>query len=499
MPIPLRDVLADPTLAAADPLLLAGEAGLSSLVRWVHTSEIFEIADLLRGGELLLIGGISIATAGTAERHAYVRALAARGIAGLGIQTDRRLPAVPPEMVDEAARVGLPLIELRTVVPFVGITEAINGLLVNEAVRRLQLADRVSHALAATLAAGGDPDQLLEVLEAETHAPTELISLSGEPIARSQSDREPASSATVTAPVTTAGVTVATLVFYPNAASDPLMLDAARDRAPEALALALLRSRPLSHLERDARDFINIVKKGTGRQERLTQLARRLGIAEHGSYVAVAARLDDYQVRLAGVEEALRRSRRIVISHLREESYVAVVALGNGSPTRCRAQVVADLRAVSRPRGLRIVVGPGSRSLNGLERSLREATACFDLVHDDHADGLVDAVDLSAERLLVNLDRTEAINDFIQEQLSELLELDGRKQGALVETLSTLMRHTGNKTETARALYLQRQGLYQRLAKISEVLGDIPPGSARAGSLMIAVELEMARRPTTDS
>jgi purine catabolism regulator len=52
-------------------------------------------------------------------------------------------------MAEDAERLGLPPIELRKVVPFAAVTEAINGLLVNESVRRLQLAGRVSHASAA--------------------------------------------------------------------------------------------------------------------------------------------------------------------------------------------------------------------------------------------------------------------------------------------------------------------------------------------------------------
>jgi hypothetical protein len=39
-------------------------------------------------------------------------------------------------------------------------------------------------------------------------------------------------------------------VLYPRLIGELLMLDAVRDRAPEALGIALLRSRPLSHLER---------------------------------------------------------------------------------------------------------------------------------------------------------------------------------------------------------------------------------------------------------
>jgi hypothetical protein len=95
-----------------------------------------------------------------------------------------------------------------------------------------------------------DPDDLLEVLKRETDADVELIALSGEPITRTAAGVERSWSGALTASVATAGVTVATLVLYPRLIGELLMLDAVRDRAPEALGIALLRSRALSHLER---------------------------------------------------------------------------------------------------------------------------------------------------------------------------------------------------------------------------------------------------------
>lgn len=498
MPIPLSEVLADPSLATAEPVVLAGEAGMSRPVRWVHTSEVPEIADLLSGGELLLVGGVSLATASEEERNDYLRALAARGVAALAIETGQRLPRVPDEMITMARQLGLPLIELRKVVPFVAVTEAINGLLINESVRRLQLADRVSHALATALAEGGDLQVLLDVLARVTGAAAELISLTGEPIAQSNVNRGQAdtdsSARVVTAPVTTAGVTVAMLVLRPGPGSDSVMLDAARNRATEAVGLALLRSRPLPHRERDAREFLAIAKNGANTAPRFTELANRLGVADRGPYVCVVARLNDYPLWASGVEGALRRRGRRVISHLREDSYVAVVAMDGGSLGLDRAQVVADLVDAPLPRDLRIVVGPGSPSLAGIHRCLRETEACFAVTTDTGT--VIDALDVSVERLLGALAETDVLDAFIEEQLGELLTEDARRRGVLLDTLSAYLRHWGSKTETAKALHLQRQSLYQRLAKIFDVLGEIPPGSARLGSLVIAVELEAARRRT---
>ena len=97
-------------------------------------------------------------------------------------------------------------------------------------------------------------------------------------------------------------------------------------------------------------------------------------------------------------------------------------------------------------------------------------------------------------RLLGALNRPELVAAFVEEQLGDLLELDRRRKGQLVETLAMYLRHSGHKTDTAAALHLQRQSLYQRLDRIMAALGHPEPGSSRWGALTLAVELEVARR-----
>ena len=50
----VRDALAVPALRSAGPRVLAGAAGLGRQVRWVHTTELVDIAPL-RGGDLVLV------------------------------------------------------------------------------------------------------------------------------------------------------------------------------------------------------------------------------------------------------------------------------------------------------------------------------------------------------------------------------------------------------------------------------------------------------------
>ena len=63
MYLTLDIVLKHPSLARAEPHVLVGRDELRRRVRWIHSSEVLEIASLLRGGELLLTGGQMLARA----------------------------------------------------------------------------------------------------------------------------------------------------------------------------------------------------------------------------------------------------------------------------------------------------------------------------------------------------------------------------------------------------------------------------------------------------
>jgi hypothetical protein len=126
----LREILALDPVRASEPELLAGESALDRPVRWCHSSEVYEGANFLDGGELLLTNGFGLTDAGEPERRRYVRELAARGAVGLAVEVGRALAAMPDEVVAEARRLGLPLLALHRVVPFVRITEAANRAIV---------------------------------------------------------------------------------------------------------------------------------------------------------------------------------------------------------------------------------------------------------------------------------------------------------------------------------------------------------------------------------
>ena len=140
----LREILSFDVLGDAEPEVLCGEGELDRPVRWVHSSEIYEIGPLLSGGELLLTTGLGLAGADAGARRHYVRELAERGVAGVAVELGRSLPEMPYELLDESRRRRLPLVALRAVVPFIRIAEAANTAIVTQSLvdRPYPAADR---------------------------------------------------------------------------------------------------------------------------------------------------------------------------------------------------------------------------------------------------------------------------------------------------------------------------------------------------------------------
>ena len=71
MALTIADVLALDPFVDAGSEVVSGNGTLGRHVRWVHSSEIYEMAPLLSGGELLLTTGLGLAGADAGARRHY--------------------------------------------------------------------------------------------------------------------------------------------------------------------------------------------------------------------------------------------------------------------------------------------------------------------------------------------------------------------------------------------------------------------------------------------
>ncbi|RZK71933.1 MAG: PucR family transcriptional regulator [Rhodococcus sp. (in: high G+C Gram-positive bacteria)] len=492
MSLSLADVLAHPSLAAGRPVVRAGADLLAQPVRWVHSSEVIDIAHLLRGGELLLTGGFALASADPAGLRRYVRELSARRVAGVAIETGPQLPQIPPALVEEASEAGLPVVELRGVVPFVEVAEAINGLLVNESVQRLRRGDAVAHALSEELARGGGPDELLEVLARLLPGDVTLLDATGDVIAALGNEiAAPATGSGVLAvPVSLQGVGVATLMVSPAHPADRVTAEAIVERAPAALAISLLRSFPPSAAVRASQALLRIACQPNPAPERLVAAARAAGMADGASYVGVVGRSVDGPVSLGAVDAALHRYAAGTVSSIVGDELHAIVVLRADDRVGSCASLVESLRATPQAELARVAVGPVVTGLIGLPETLAEARFALDLAADlGIADTVVDAAELALERLGRRIGDPALLTSFVRELLGPLLAVGPERARRLIDTLDVYLQCGCNKTEAAARLHVQRQTLYQRLDQIFALLGEDPTGSPRLAAVHLATRL----------
>ena len=165
------------------PQVVAGADQLERLVRWVHVSELHDVAGVLQGGELVLTTGIALPEDRDGLAR-YVRELVEVGAAGLVVEFGRRyFDSLPRALVHAAEQRGLPVIVLRRELRFVAITEAVHALVVNAQLEQLRASEAVHQVFNELAVEGAEPNEVLRQIARMASAPVVLENLSHQVLA----------------------------------------------------------------------------------------------------------------------------------------------------------------------------------------------------------------------------------------------------------------------------------------------------------------------------
>jgi purine catabolism regulator len=499
----LEDVLKHRTVQAADPLLRAAPDSVPGRqVRWVHSSEVLDIAPLLRGGELLLSGGQALATASDKRQVDYVRELAGRGVAALAIETGPTLPDIPESMLIAAESNGLPLFELRKVAPFVGIMQEINSILVGQSVELLQRGDEISHAMAAELAHGGGLDEVLAVLAGQTGTSVRLVSPAGLTLGSAGADGGGsaggtagalATASTTAVDVPVRGVLAARLELEAPEGIDPAFVRVAGERSVDILGLALLQRMPPGLKELAGAELMRAVHSGA-QPWRLEQLGAAAGFAVDGPVAAVMIRSAASGRLRPALDRILADSVPHAASYADKLELIALAGLPPEGTRAARASLIEALGNLDVPEGSAIAVGPLGQGVGEAAWSMAEARRTLDLAPRTGraASGprqVRDADAFSAERLAAESIDGGARRDFVRRTLGPVLEHDEQRNSQLLHTLTVWLDSGCNTAQAARELHLERQSMYHRLQRIFDLCGGDPRGTGRLAGLHLATRL----------
>jgi purine catabolism regulator len=463
-----------------------------------------EVPSLLKGGELLLTSGLGLVDLEPTAQAEYVEQLADHHLTALALELGWSFTDVPEAMLEAALTHDLPLIALHEVVPFVEITEEIQGRIVDRQLTELRQEQAVQSRLNTVLLGEAGLSGVMDALAALLDRVVVLETAAGEVVAFAGTDRDAERHSfrlkeSVSAPVTVMDEEWGRLHVMLPPTSRSNMLQAVLEHGANAVALTLLRAgRTVPLRERLSRELLEDLL--AGRFQSRPDLEARVGLlglslssdraiagVALGGYVP-----EDASIALHAVQAAVADSAGGLVAE------VDAVVLGIVGAVNPQTQALADglLRRVDeamvkRGGSSRPTLATGSL-VQGIElvgRSLRDAKDALMLARElGMPQRAVTSHGLAADRLLASvIDQTE-LSAFVDEELGPLIAYDQRHGSELTRTLWAYLAYGASKTAAARSLHVRRQSLYQRLDKIAELVGGGLEDPERRISLILALK-----------
>ncbi|WP_155549975.1 PucR family transcriptional regulator [Amycolatopsis camponoti] len=158
MALTLRGLAADRPLGLR---VLTGDDLLDRPIGWVHPTELTDPQAFLEGGELLLTTGLAL---DEETSRGYVRRLVDAGVAGLGFGVGLSHDEVPRALVETAAEVGLPVLEVPRETPFIAITRAVSRAVAADEYATTVRIGKAQQELTRTAVGKGGPAGVLRKL-----------------------------------------------------------------------------------------------------------------------------------------------------------------------------------------------------------------------------------------------------------------------------------------------------------------------------------------------
>lgn len=475
----VADVLSEPVVQLGAPEVVVGGDSLDAAVRWVHVSDSAGVARLLDGGELLLTTGAG--WPGRAEEQVdLVRGLHRAGIAGIVLELGAAHTAVPEAVAGACADAGLALIVLTREVKFVAVTEAVHRALIAAQTDALRERQRLHELFTALSLQGAPADVVVAQTARALGAPVVLENLAREVIAV---EGLRVSVADVLAriadegesvPVQARGVRWGTLTALPGPAH-PAGRHTVLEQGATALAFGCLA-------EGGDDEWALFAQRGI--------LDDLLG-ARFASPDDISARLASSGFTLSGrnchgivargaesasdLADRARQAGSAVVAARVGDDDVALLSLPASA-------VLTDALAVRIAGPSRTVfVGPSADDVVGLLASLRAARGLAASDRSDAGPRVRRVDDRPLERFVASLRDDQRLLAHSDRMLAPVVAYDRDRRGDLLDVLSALVAHPGNRSAAASASHLSRSVFYQRLAVIEDLLdADLDDGETLA-------------------
>jgi PucR family transcriptional regulator, purine catabolism regulatory protein len=511
----VADVVAMPPTQLGRPEVVAGKAFLSRRVRWLHVSELEDIAAMLRGGELILTTGIALPKTDDALTG-YVSQLTSAGASGVILELGRRFESAPTALVKACAKHRLPLIVLHRQVEFVGLTEAVHERILEQQMASLRASERAHEVFTTLSVTGASVAEIVQTTSRMTGAPVVFEDLMRHALAYDAGDMpvdtllhrwEARSREALTTERTAIcgpeewavtsvevhGQVFGRLILLPpeRATVEQLMI---LERAATALTLNRLLERDRETVELQAQRSIlaDIIEERFNQDSEVFARTESIGVTlrrramigvliQHASSDSVGTRSGkDLTLIVAGASRAAGVS--VLLTAWADGAVGALVVLGAaGDRPAALAALAREIRKGCRS-GPAPLISAGSTvtGLSEVRRSFSEASQVARAAPGcDDSKPYHELPDIGIRGLMFTLAGDSRLQAFVARTLDPLLDYDAHHGTSLLAVLAAYLECHGNKSEAARKACMSRQSFYERLDTIARLLDvDLMSGEA---------------------
>lgn len=421
---------------------IAGGDGLGTAVRWVHTTELLDPSQYLRGGELVCTVGTSLEDDRACAR--FVDAVAGAAGSGICFGVGDVHEVVPPGLVRACEEHGIPLLVAPLGVPFMAISEYLAQSRVSAQSAAGEREARLLVDLLARVRTQAPTAELLELAGARLGG--RLVLSEGDRVLEASGRSDDADDVTVVA----SSPDGATLTW-----TGP-------GPAPSSTLVATLANvLDVARHERDVEQDLH--------RERIGQLITLVG-DRLAHPTALTGTLGDAGLPVSGLVFSIwpPGASRVLAASLvgvpvafGEAPTATVVITASDEPVRSAAEQLGLVCGLSRP-----------VPLADSARGVGEAWAAFEMAR--RGGGCVGPEGLTSLDGLLQQQPPDRLRPFVEQLLGPLLGSDSRRGTAYVSTLSTYFRCDGSLAATARAEFLHVNTVRHRLERVRELTGRDP-------------------------
>ncbi|WP_100487959.1 PucR family transcriptional regulator [Sporolactobacillus pectinivorans] len=518
----VRDVMQRPLFQRAR--LIAGKNGGYREVRWVHILEITHAAPYVSKNDLILTTGLWLKRSVQSGLD-YMRQIIDHETAGLCIEFGTTVDEIPEEIITLCDNHDFPLILFRQPVRFEEITQDIHSYLINRHFGLMKKLEEFSQKQQQLILQSTDIPAILRLLQ--KYAEGQIIYLSSIKSNKFYPavERETAEAINsfcnnklknfdqinemeiweidethyiLIQPVICFGQVfsyIGLMIHLPLPTEYTRLL---LDYASKAVATVLLRTQFLEEkILRNQNELIQDILSQQIDSEEQAQMRMGLPSPDENRYLFIGGIIEfEHNVLEAGPErmETMNQDLSVLIRSLlnRFQMHHLMMMKNNQIYLLCAKEKLNGQSAESLKRSiLRLISGLKrfvEEALGGLNfhagfgktrnqlvetwKSFKEAYQVIEVSQAVPAMKHCCFYDKIGIYQLLKAVPQPFIHVFVSDQLSSLIAYDRLHHLDLVQTLGVYFKFMGSKGETAKALFIHRQTLYNRLEKISDILGE---------------------------